>query len=72
MVALNRRRWAPAGPWFRTAPDGAKAMIVLLFTESRAVVRLEFDSAPGDPMPPQVVTDVGKQQQIAVRTGLTG
>jgi hypothetical protein len=55
-----------------TSPDGAKAVTVLLFTEGRAVVRLEFDSAPGDPMPPQVVTDVGKQQQIAVRTGLTG
>jgi hypothetical protein len=55
-----------------TSPDGAKAVTVLLFTENRAVVRLEFDSAPGDPMPPQVVTDVGKQQQIAVRTGLTG
>jgi len=55
-----------------TSPDGAKAVTVLLFTEGRAVVRLEFDSAPGDPMPPQVVTDVGKQQQIAIRTGLTG
>ena len=55
-----------------TSPDGAKAVTVLLFTEGRAVVRLEFDSAPGDPMPPQVVTDVGKQQQIAVRTGLAG
>ena len=55
-----------------TSPDGAKAVTVLLFTEGRAVVRLEFDSAPGDPMPPQVVTDVGKKQQIATRTGLTG
>ena len=55
-----------------TSPDGAKAVTVLLFTEGRAVVRLEFDSAPGDPMPPQVITDVGKQQQIAVRTGLAG
>ena len=55
-----------------TSPDGAKAVTVLLFTEGSAVVRLEFDSAPGDPMPPQVVTDVGKQQQIAVRTGLAG
>ena len=44
-----------------TSPDGSKAVTVLLFTEGRAVVRLEFDSAPGDPMPPQVVTDVGKQ-----------
>ena len=55
-----------------TSPDGSKAVTVLLFTEGRAVVRLEFDSAPGDPMPPQVVTDVGKQQEIAVRTGLPG
>ena len=55
-----------------TSPDGAKAVTVLLFTESRAVVRLEFDSAPSDPMPSQVVTDVGKKQEIAVRTGLTG
>jgi len=55
-----------------TSPDGSKAVTVLLFTEGRAVVRLEFGSAPGDPMPPQVVTDVGKQQQIAVRTGLPG
>ncbi|HEX7425663.1 MAG TPA: hypothetical protein VF328_01300 [Mycobacterium sp.] len=47
-------------------------MTVLLFTEGRAVVRLEFDSAPGDPMPPQVVTDVGKKQDIAIRTGLPG
>ena len=55
-----------------TSPDGSKAVTVLLFTEGRAVVRLEFGSAPGDPMPPQVVTDVGKQQQIAIRTGLPG
>ena len=33
-----------------TSPDGAKAVTVLLFTEGRAVVRLEFDSAPGDPI----------------------
>ena len=47
-------------------------MTVLLFTEERAVVRLEFASAPGDPMPPQVVTDVGKKQEIAIRAGLPG
>jgi hypothetical protein len=55
-----------------SSPDGSKAMIVLLFTEGRAVVRMEFDSAPGDPIPPQVVTEVGKKQQIAIRTGLPG
>ena len=41
-------------------------------TEEKAVVKLEFDSAPGDPMPPQFVTDVGKKQEIAIRTGLAG
>jgi hypothetical protein len=55
-----------------SSPDGSKAMIVLLFTEGRAVVRMEFDSAPGDPIPPQVVTEVGKKQEIAIRTGLPG
>ena len=55
-----------------TAPDGSKAVTVLLFTQDRAVVRLEFGSAPGDPMPPQVVTDVGTKQEIAIRTGLAG
>ena len=55
-----------------SSPDGSKAVTVLLFTEGRAVVRLEFGSAPGDPMPPQVVTDVGKKQEIAIRTGLPG
>ena len=55
-----------------TSPDGSKAVTVLLFTEGRAVVLLEFGSAPGDPMPPQVVTDVGKKQEIAIRTGMPG
>jgi hypothetical protein len=53
-----------------SSPDGSKAMTVLLFTEGRAVVRMEFDSAPGDPMPSQFVTDVGRKQEIAIRAGL--
>src|SRR4029079_12110353 len=48
-----------------TSPDGAKAVTVLLFTEGRAVVRLEFDSAPGDPIPPQIGTTLGKRQPLA-------
>jgi hypothetical protein len=55
-----------------TSPDGAKAVTVLLFTEGRAVVRLEFGSAPGDAMPPQVVTDVGNKQELAIRAGVPG
>ena len=53
-----------------TAPDDSKAVTLLMFTEGRALVRLEFDSAHDDPTPPQVVTSVGKMQQIALRTGL--
>ena len=55
-----------------SSPDGSKAVTVLLFTQDRAVVRLELGSAPGDPMPPQVVTDVGNKQEIAIRTALAG
>lgn len=54
-----------------TSPDGAKAVTVLLFTQGRAVVRMEFGSAPDDPTPGEFVADVGKKQQIAVRSGLS-
>ncbi|MDH6196175.1 hypothetical protein M2272_002818 [Mycobacterium frederiksbergense] len=53
-----------------TSPDGAKAVTLLLYTQGRALVRLEFDSTPGDPMSPQIVTGVGRMQQIALRVGL--
>ena len=53
------------------SPDGAKAMTILLFTEGRAFVRLEFDSAPGKATSPDFVTDVGQKQDIALRTGLS-
>lgn len=50
--------------------DGTKDMTVLLFTEGPAVARIEFGSAPGDPADPDMVTDVGKKQAIALRAGL--
>lgn len=53
-----------------TSPDGAKAVTLLMFTKDRALVRLEFDSAPGEPTSPQVVTSVGNMQEIALRVGL--
>ena len=55
-----------------TAPDGSKAVTVLLFTEGKAFVNLEFDSAPNDPVPPQFVTDVGQKQDTAIKNGLHG
>jgi hypothetical protein len=53
-----------------TSPDGAKAVTLLFFTQDRALVRLEFDSAPGEPTSPRVVTSVGNMQEIALRVGL--
>ncbi|WP_018602257.1 hypothetical protein [Mycobacterium sp. 155] len=53
-----------------TSPDGAKAVTLLMFTSDRVLVRLEFDSAPGEPTSPQVVTSVGNMQEIALRVGL--
>ncbi|MEV0672228.1 hypothetical protein [Mycobacterium sp. NPDC050441] len=53
-----------------TAPDGKKAVTLLMYTQGRAVVRLEFDSNPDDPVPPQTVAGVGRMQQIALRIGL--
>ena len=52
------------------SPDGSKATTLLLFTEGPALVRLEFQSAPGDVPTDQFVLNVGKMQQIALRTGL--
>ena len=47
-------------------------MTVLLFTEGRAFVNLEFESPLNDPLPPQFVTDVGQKQDTAIKNGLHG
>jgi hypothetical protein len=53
-----------------TSPDGSKSVTVLLFTEGRAFVTLEFDGAPNDPVPMAGVTDVGQKQDAAIKAGL--
>jgi hypothetical protein len=50
--------------------DGSKAATLLLFTEGKALVRLEFQSAPGDVTTDEFVIRTGKMQQIALRVGL--
>lgn len=52
------------------AKDGSKAITLLLFTEGPALVRLEFQSAPGDVTTDDFVVNIGKMQQIALRNGL--
>jgi hypothetical protein len=54
-----------------TYPDDAKAVTLLYFTEGRALVRLEFQSATGDATTERFVTGIGKMQQVALRVGLT-
>src|ERR1700737_4016066 len=55
-----------------SAPDGAKAVTVLLFTERKAFTNLQFDSPLNDPVPPQFVTDVGQKQDTAIKNGQHG
>jgi hypothetical protein len=43
---------------------------VLLFTEGKGFTTVEFDSAPDDPVPPEIVTDIGQKQDDAIKNGL--
>lgn len=52
------------------APGNSQAITVLLFSEGKALVNLEFDSAPTDPIDPGVATDVGRKQDAAIKSGL--
>ena len=52
------------------APDHSKGVTILLFTEGKAFVTLEFDG-PIDTLAPQdFVNDVGQKQDDAVKKGL--
>jgi hypothetical protein len=53
-----------------THPNEDKADTLALFTEGRALVRLEFQSATGDPTTQRFVNSVAKMQQLALRVGL--
>jgi len=54
------------------SPDGTKGVAVLMFTEGRALVTLEFDGPPGMLPPPDFVMDTGQKQDAAVKKGLGG
>jgi hypothetical protein len=55
------------------SPDGSKSVTVLMFTEGRGFVTLEFvGAADTPPPPPDFVTDVGQKQDAAVKKGLGG
>ena len=52
------------------SPDKSQAVTVLLFTEGKALVNLEFDSAPNDPIDSAVATSIGRKQDAAIQNGL--
>jgi len=52
------------------SPDNSQAVTVLVFREGKALVNLEFDSAPNDPIDPGVATDIGRKQDAAIKSGL--
>ncbi|SPM33513.1 hypothetical protein BN1232_00448 [Mycobacterium rhizamassiliense] len=53
-----------------TSPDNSQTVTVLLFTEGRALVDLEFDGAPDDPIDAGTAADAGRKQDAAIKTGL--
>jgi len=53
-----------------TSSDQSMAVTVVLFTQGKALVNLEFDSAPNDPIDPGVATDIGRKQDAAIKNGL--
>ena|ERR1700744_4677453 len=53
-----------------TSADNTQAITVLLFSEGKALVSLEFDSAPGDPIDAGFATDVGRKQDAAIKANL--
>ena len=53
-----------------TSPDNSQAITVLLFSEGKALVNLEFDSAPGDPIDADIAKDIGRKQDAVIKKGL--
>jgi hypothetical protein len=52
------------------SPDGAKAITMVMFSEGKAVVTLEFDGAANDPVPPDGALDIARKQDAAIKSGL--
>jgi hypothetical protein len=52
------------------SPDGSKAKGIVMFTEGRVFTVLEFESPPNDPLQPDFVSDLGRKQDAAIKSGL--
>ena len=54
------------------SPDGSKGVTILLFTEGKAFVTMEFDGPRDSLAPPGFVNDLGQKQDAAIKKGLGG
>ena len=54
------------------SPDRSKGVTILLFTEGKAFVTLEFDGPPDTLAPQDFVNDVAQKQDAAIKKGLGG
>ncbi len=54
------------------SPDKSKGVTILLFTEGRAFVTLQFDGPPEMLAPSDFVNDVGTKQDAIIKKGLGG
>src|SRR5262249_29409352 len=52
------------------APDGSQSVGMVLFTEGKVFTVIEFNSPPNDPVPADVVLDVARKQDAAIKAGL--
>ena len=50
-----------------TSPDGSKSVTVLSFAEGNTATTIEFAGAPRDPVPPDLVLELGRKQDTAIR-----
>lgn len=53
-------------------PDRSKGVVILLFTEGKALATMEFDGPTDTLAPPDFVNDVGQKQDAAIKKGLGG
>jgi hypothetical protein len=49
------------------SPDGTKSVTVLSFTQGNTATTIEFDGAPKDPAPADLVLELGQKQDTAIQ-----
>ncbi|ULE35073.1 hypothetical protein [Mycobacterium sp. IDR2000157661] len=69
-VASQQSQPAPVGTGGTivtgTSPDGTESLAVLTFTEGNTATTIEFDGPPNDPVPAEMVIELGQKQAAAI------